>query len=60
VAEVLAGDPAGEVEELAPVDVPDARPLGPVDDQSGSRDSAGDVALARCEDPIGGAGVLLH
>ena len=60
VAEVLAGDSAGEVEELAAVDVPDARALGAGDDERGRRDAAGDVALARCEDPVGGAGSFFH
>ena len=60
VAEVLAGDPAGEVEELAAVDVPDARALGAGDDERGRRDAAGDVALARCEDLVGGAGSFFH
>ena len=33
MAEVLAGDPAGEVEELATLDVPDPGSLGTGDDE---------------------------
>jgi hypothetical protein len=56
VPEVLAGDPAGEVEELAAVDVPDARPFGPFDDEGRRRDAARDIPLACGEQAFGGAG----
>ena len=60
VAEVLARDPAGEVEELAPVGVPDPRPVGARDDERGRRNAAGDVALAGCEELLGGACAGVH
>jgi hypothetical protein len=46
VAEVLAGDPTGEVEELPPVGVPDRCALRAGHDEIGRRDPARDVALA--------------
>src|SRR5579884_930006 len=60
VAEVLAGDPAGEVEILAAVDVPHARAFGAGDDEGRRGDPAGDIAFARGEDPFGGAGAFFH
>jgi len=45
VAEVRAAEPAGEVDVFAAFDVPDACALGPLDDERGSGDAAGDVAL---------------
>src|SRR2546430_3817755 len=39
---------------------PDACPLGAGDDEGRRRDAAGDVALACCEDPIGGGCAFLH
>src|SRR5213082_2784087 len=60
MAEVLACDSPGEVEELAAVDVPDARSLGASDDEGRRRHAAGDIALACGEDPVGGGGALLH
>jgi hypothetical protein len=59
VTEVLAGDASGEVEELAAVDVPHSRSFGPVDDEGGRGDAAGDVPLAVGAEPFGGAGALL-
>src|SRR5207253_7342687 len=54
VTEVLAGDPAGEVDVLAPVGVPDARAPGPGDDELGGGDAAGDEALAVPQHLLGG------
>ena len=58
VAEVRAAEPAGEVDVLAALDVPDAGALGPLDDERGSGNAAGDVALAGFLDAIGGAPLL--
>ena len=58
VAEVRAAEPAGEVDVLAALDVPDPRALGPLDDERGSGDAPGDVALPGLLDAIGGAPLL--
>ncbi len=58
VAEVGTAEPAGEVDVLAPVGVPDPRALGPFDHQARSRDAAGDVALAAFLDALGCASLL--
>ena len=50
MAEVRAADPAGEVDVLVPVDVPDARTLGARDDERRSGDALGDVPLAGLPD----------
>jgi hypothetical protein len=50
VAEVLAGDPAGEVEQLVPVGVPQRRALGARDDEVGGRDAARHEPLTRLAD----------
>ena len=50
--------PAGEVDVLAAVDVPDARALGAGDDERGRRDAAGDVPLAGLLDALGRAAFL--
>ena len=55
VAEVRAAEPAGEVDVLAPVGVPDPRALGARDDERRRRDAAGDVALAALLDAVGRA-----
>ena len=52
VTGVLAPEPAGEVDVLASVDVPHARPLRPRDDARRGGDPAGDVPLARRDDPF--------
>ena len=57
VAEVLAGDAAGEVEVLAALGVPDPRAPGARDDERRRRDAARDVALARVGDA---GGFALH
>jgi hypothetical protein len=46
VPEVLAGDPAGEVEHLVAVRVPERRAIGAGDDEVAGRDPARYVALA--------------
>ena len=46
VAEVRAAEPAGEVDVLAPFDVPDAGAFGTFDDERGSGDAPCDVLLA--------------
>ena len=53
VPEVLAGDPAREVEQLVPVGVPQRRALGARDDQVGGRDAARHEPLARLTDGCG-------
>ena len=58
VAEVRAAEPAGEVDVLAALDVPDPRALGALDDERRSGDATGDVALAGLLDAIGGAPLL--
>jgi hypothetical protein len=58
VAGVLAPQSAGEVDVLAAVDVPDARPLGTVDDEGGRRYASGDVALSGREDAVGRTSLL--
>src|SRR5581483_9775164 len=58
VPEVLAGDPAGEVEVLVAVGVPELRAPRAGDDEIGRRDTARDVPLAVAPDGVG-AGVLL-
>ena len=50
VPEVLARDPAGEVEQLVAVGVPERRALGAGDDEIGGRDPARHEALARLAD----------
>ena len=50
VPEVLAGDAAGEVEQLVAVGVPERRALGAGDDEIGGRHAAGHEALARLAD----------
>ena len=52
VTGVLATEPAGEVDVLAAVDVPEARALGPRDDERRRRDAASDVPLALGDDPV--------
>ena len=54
VAEVLAGDAAGEVDVLAAVGVPDPRTPGARDDEIGRRDAARNEPLAALEDVLGG------
>ena len=56
VPEVLAGDPAGEVEHLVAVGVPERRALGAGDDEVGGRDPARHEALAR----LANGGGTLH
>ena len=58
MAEVLAAEPAGEVDVLAAVDVPDPRALGPRDDERRRRDAARDVALARFLHALGRAALV--
>jgi hypothetical protein len=53
VPEVLAGDPASEVQQLVPVGVPQRRAFGTRDDQVGGRDAARHEALARLADGCG-------
>ena len=52
VACVLAGDPAGEVEERAAVRIGDARALGGGHDEPRRRDAARDVPFARFCDSL--------
>ena len=59
VPEVVAADPAGEVDVAAPVDVLDPRAERARDDEPRSRDPAGHVARALRED-AGGRGFLLQ
>src|SRR5262249_50520181 len=58
--EVLTRHTTREVAQPAAADVPDTRSLGARDDEGRRRHAASDIALAVCEDPIGGAGALLH
>ena len=58
VAEVGAAEPAGEVDVLAPLGVPDPRALGPLDDERRGRDPARHVALAGLLDALGCAAFL--
>ena len=58
VAEVGAAEPAGEVDVLAPLGVPDARALGALDDEGRGRDPARDIALAGFLDALGCASFL--
>ena len=58
MAEVLAGDAAGEVDVLAAVRVPDARAPGAGDDEVGRGDAARHEPFARREDTLGGGPFL--
>ena len=58
VPEIGAPDPAGEVDVLAAVDVPDPRSLGAVDDDRRGRDPPRDVALAGLLDALGALSLL--
>ncbi len=58
MAGVLATEPAGEVDVLATVDVPDPRALGPVDDERRCRDPARHVSLTRCDHALAGPHLL--
>ena len=58
VAGVLAAEPSGEVDVRPAVDVLDPRALGPGNDERRRRHAGGDVALARCDDGVGGAPLL--
>ena len=61
VTQVLARDPAREVEVLAALGVPDARAPGPRDGELGRRDTPRDVAFARLEELVGGRPLIdLH
>ena len=53
VAEIGASEPAGEVDVLAALDVPDAGAFGALDDERRRRDPARDVALAALLDTFG-------
>src|SRR5215475_12256028 len=52
VAEVLAGDPSGEVEVFPAVGVPDRRALGPSDHHIGRRDAARHITLPARPDAL--------
>jgi hypothetical protein len=58
VSEIRAAEAAGEVDVLAPVDVPDARTFGSRDDERWGRDAARDVAFAGFLDAFGGVSLL--
>src|SRR5262249_13949495 len=53
VPDVRTADPAGEVDVLAPVDVPDPGALGAFDEDRRRRQAADDVALPGCLDALG-------
>ena len=58
VADVRAADPAGEVDVLAAVDVPDPGALGALDEDRRGREPARDVALPGRLDALAGGALL--
>ena len=58
VARVLAAEPAGEIDVLAAVDVPDPCAFRPIDDERRCRHPAGHVTLTRGDHALAGPHLL--